>query len=94
MRMQINQFVVLAGLTALETIRQPVCLILLLSCLGFTTLLPAMLTHTFGEEIKIIRDSASPCTWCRAWSLALTPPAVPLRTKSAGVPLPRYSVSR
>jgi ABC-type transport system involved in multi-copper enzyme maturation permease subunit len=58
MRRRVNQFLALAGLTALETIRQPICLILMVSALAFIGILPLILTHTLGEGAKLIRDSA------------------------------------
>ncbi len=58
MRRRINQFFALAGLTALETIRQPICLILMVSALTLIGILPLILTHTLGEGAKLIRDSA------------------------------------
>lgn len=57
-RLRIQQFVALSGLTALETLRQPVCLVLTVTSLTFIGILPAILTHTLGESARLIRDSA------------------------------------
>lgn len=53
-----KQFFALSGLTALEALRQPVCLVLTLTTLAFIGVLPALLTHTLGEPDRLIRDSA------------------------------------
>jgi ABC-type transport system involved in multi-copper enzyme maturation permease subunit len=58
MRLQLNQFFALAGLTALETVRQPITLILVASCIVFIGVLPVLLTHTLGESARLVRDSA------------------------------------
>lgn len=58
MRMRIRQLLALVGLTALETIRQPITLILFSSCLVFIGLIPMLITHTLGEGEKLVRDSA------------------------------------
>lgn len=55
---RVKQFFALAGLTALEALRQPVCLVLTLTALAFIGVLPALLTHTLGEPARLIRDSA------------------------------------
>lgn len=52
------QWWTLARLTALETMRQPFCLLLTLGSLTFTALLPLLLTHTLGHGEKLVRDSA------------------------------------
>ena len=57
-RLRIQQFNALTGLTALETLRQPVCLVLTLTSLAFIGVLPAILTHTLGESARLVRDSA------------------------------------
>ena len=58
MRKTWNQFTALAGLTALETMRQPICLILSTISLGLIAVLPVAIAHRFGESSKLIRDSA------------------------------------
>lgn len=58
MRQRLSQLLTLSGLTALETVRQPICLLLMLTCLVFLGILPIVLTHTLGEPTKLIRDSA------------------------------------
>jgi ABC-type transport system involved in multi-copper enzyme maturation permease subunit len=57
-RLRIQQFIALTGLTALETLRQPVCLVLTLTSLAFIGILPAILTHTLGDSARLVRDSA------------------------------------
>jgi len=47
----------IAGLTALEAIRQPITLIVSLILVAFISLLPVLVTHTLGESDKLIRDS-------------------------------------
>ncbi|MBN1269225.1 MAG: ABC transporter permease [Kiritimatiellae bacterium] len=58
MRLQAKQFLTLAGMTALEAVRQPICLLIVATCILFTAFLPFLLTHTLGEEGKLVRDSA------------------------------------
>jgi ABC-type transport system involved in multi-copper enzyme maturation permease subunit len=53
-----RQAVALAGLTALEVLRQPVCLLLVLVSVTLTALLPFLILHRFGEDGKLVRDSA------------------------------------
>jgi hypothetical protein len=53
-----RQAVALAGLTALEVLRQPVCLLLFLISVTLTALLPFLILHRFGEDGKLVRDSA------------------------------------
>ena len=54
--LRLRQFLALAGLAAVEAIRQPVVLLLTTSCVLATTLTPLMLMHNFGEEGKLARD--------------------------------------
>lgn len=58
MRNRISQIATLAGLTALETIRQPIAWLLMVTCISFLAVLPVLLTHTLGEPTKLVRDSA------------------------------------
>jgi hypothetical protein len=53
-----RQFRVLARLTTLEATRQPICLLLLTTCVVAITLLPLVITHTLEEGDKLVRDSA------------------------------------
>ena len=53
-----KQIAALAGLTALDIIRQPITLLLTTTCIVFIALLPMVLTHTLGEAHKLVRDSA------------------------------------
>ena len=52
-----RRFVTLSVVTALEVLRQPVCLLLTVSCIVLTALTPLVLLHQFGEDGKIARDS-------------------------------------
>ena len=54
---RIRQFLALAGLTAIEAIRQPICLLLATSCVLLTALVPVLSLHNFGEDGKLARDS-------------------------------------
>lgn len=56
--LRIRQFMALAGLTALEAIRQPIYLLLTTTCVVLTALVPLMLMYKFGEDGKLARDSA------------------------------------
>lgn len=58
MRRQVNQFAAMAGLTALETLRQPFFLLVATACLGLMALLPLIITQTLGEAQKMVRDAA------------------------------------
>ena len=58
MRLRLNQFLALAGLTALETVRQPISLILVATSIVLIGILPVVLTHTLGESARLVRDSA------------------------------------
>jgi hypothetical protein len=58
MTRQAQQFRIIAGLTARESIRQPVCLLLLTACLVLTALAPVLIAHQMGEEGKLARDTA------------------------------------
>jgi len=54
----IRQFIVIARLTALEAIRQPICLLLLTTCVVVIALFPFIITHTLEDTEKLVRDSA------------------------------------
>lgn len=56
--LRIKQFLTLAGLTALEAIRQPICLLLAASCILLMGFSPILIMHNFGENGKMVRDSA------------------------------------
>ncbi|MDD4872146.1 MAG: ABC transporter permease [Kiritimatiellae bacterium] len=58
MMLRIKQFLAMAGLTALEAIRQPICLLLSAGCVVLIAAVPLMIMHTFGEDGKQVRDSA------------------------------------
>lgn len=55
--LRIRQFLALTGLTAIEAIRQPICLLLATSCVLLTALVPVLNLHNFGEDGKLARDS-------------------------------------
>ena len=57
-RLLAKQFLAIARLTALEAIRQPICLLLAGTCILFIALLPVLIMHQMGESQKLIRDSA------------------------------------
>jgi len=54
--MKARQFIILSGLTALEAIRRPICLLLTVSCIVATSATPLLLVHRFGEEGRLARD--------------------------------------
>jgi len=58
MKIRIRQFSALTRLTALETIRQPIFLLVTTACYLLIALMPVMITHTLGEGAKMTRDSA------------------------------------
>jgi hypothetical protein len=58
MMLRIKQFLAMAGLTALEALRQPICLLLAAGCVVLIAAVPLMILHTFGEDGKQVRDSA------------------------------------
>jgi len=58
MMLRIKQFLAMAGLTALEALRQPICFLLAVSGVVFIAALPLMIMHTFGEDGKQVRDGA------------------------------------
>jgi len=55
--LRLRQLLALATLTALEAIRQPICLLLTTACVLLTALTPVLLMHKFGEDGKLVRDS-------------------------------------
>ena len=57
MILRVRQFLTLAGLTAVEAIRQPICLLLTATCVILTGLTPLLLLHSFGEDGRLVRDS-------------------------------------
>lgn len=57
MSLRINSILAVAGLTVLEAVRQPLCLLLTAGTLLFMGILPLVVTHQFGEPGKLIRDS-------------------------------------
>jgi len=61
MRGRLRQFYAIASLTTLEAARQPVCLLLMLTCLILTGLLPFVIMNQFGEQGRLVRDSALSC---------------------------------
>lgn len=57
MILKLRQFLALAGLTATEAIRQPICFLLTAASVFLTAAVPMTLLHRFGEEGKLDRDS-------------------------------------
>lgn len=55
---QARRFFAIAHLTALETTRQPICLILATICVLGIALFPVVIAHRMGDSGKLIRDSA------------------------------------
>jgi len=58
MMLRIKQFLALAGLTAVEALRQPICILLAVSGVVLIAALPLVIMHTFGEDGKQVRDGA------------------------------------
>lgn len=58
MRLRIKQFVTIARMTAKEIARQPVTVLLTTVSLLFIALMPFLITHTLGQSLKVVRDSA------------------------------------
>ena len=54
---RIRQFVALAGLSALDIIRQPITLMLSMGCALLIGVIPLVLLHSLGEDGKLARDS-------------------------------------
>jgi hypothetical protein len=57
MRFRLRQLWALTGLTVLEVVRQPICLLLVTTCVLLMALASAQ-AHQFGEDGKFARDSA------------------------------------
>jgi hypothetical protein len=57
MMKRVSQFLALVFLTAVEAVRQPICLLLTSTCVVMTILVPILMMHKFGEEGKLARDS-------------------------------------
>jgi ABC-type transport system involved in multi-copper enzyme maturation permease subunit len=58
MRLALKQFLAIAGLTALEAMRQPVVLLLATCCTVFVALLPTVVVFSLGDGQRLVRDSA------------------------------------
>jgi len=58
MLLRTRQFVALAALAAREAVRQPIFLLLTVSCAALSAALPVVLMHKFGEDGKLVRESA------------------------------------
>lgn len=52
-----RQLIILSYLTASETMRQPVCLLLTIVCIVLTIATPLITSHNFGEGGRLARDS-------------------------------------
>ncbi|OVE74846.1 hypothetical protein BVX97_06200 [bacterium E08(2017)] len=55
--LKLRQFYTLTVLTAVESIKQPICLLLAAACYLLTAMTPLLLMHHFGEDGKLARDS-------------------------------------
>ncbi len=58
MRLWIRQGCALAGLTALESARKPVVILIATSALAFVGMMPLLITHTLDDSARLVRDSA------------------------------------
>ncbi|MFH0909365.1 MAG: hypothetical protein V1929_11430 [bacterium] len=58
MRLGVKQFFAIAGLTALEAVRQPIVLLLSTFTVVFIGLLPFFVIFTIGDTERLVRDSA------------------------------------
>lgn len=58
MRLMVRQGMTIAGLTALEAMRQPIAALLTASALVFVGLMPFLFTHTLNDADRLVRDSA------------------------------------
>lgn len=58
MRLWLRQFIAIARLALLESLRQPVVLLLALAGVVFTGLMPLLITHVLGDGQRMVRDSA------------------------------------
>lgn len=54
----IRQFVALTRQTTLETLRQPLALLVVTACVIGIALMPLLITHTLGEARRMVQDSA------------------------------------
>lgn len=60
---RLRQFLALAALSASEAVRQPICLVLTLTCVLLTIFIPLLALHNFGEEGRLARDSGLAFQW-------------------------------
>ena len=58
MKMWLQRFLAIAGLTTLEALRQPLLLLLTTSTVVAISLMPVLLMYTLGEAQKLVQDSA------------------------------------
>ncbi|MBM4148241.1 MAG: hypothetical protein FJ224_04280 [Lentisphaerae bacterium] len=56
--LRFRQFTALAALAAGESLRQPIFLLLSLTCVAWMAALPVVLMHKFGEDGKLVREGA------------------------------------
>ncbi len=56
--LKLRQFRLLTANTFLDIIRQPIILLLTVTALGLTSLLPVVSVFMFGEEARLVRDGA------------------------------------
>jgi len=57
-KLKLAQFLVLARLTTVENLRQPICLLLTTACVVLIAVVPLVQLHDFGEEGKLARNSS------------------------------------
>ncbi|MCF7838823.1 MAG: hypothetical protein K9N49_09360 [Candidatus Marinimicrobia bacterium] len=70
LRVRTRQFFAVARLTALEAVRLPTALLLILSIVGLSSLLPVLIAHKIGEGVRLVRDSALALQWVGGLLLA------------------------
>ena len=58
MRLKFKQFFAIAGLTALEAVRQPIVLLLSTFTVVFIGMMPLLVIFTIGDTERLVRDSA------------------------------------
>ncbi len=55
--LKFRQLMILIKLTAAETLRQPICVLITAVCVVLTTAVPLITAHNFGESGRLARDS-------------------------------------
>ncbi|MDX9867707.1 MAG: hypothetical protein RBT78_07250 [Kiritimatiellia bacterium] len=67
-----RQLAALAGTTVIESIQQPAALLMLLTAVGTTLLVPVFQFHRFGEDGRLARDSGLSCMLVFGMALAVS----------------------